>query len=317
MERKNSKVAIVGAGAVGTSTAFDLSIQGLCDEIMLIDINEKKANAEAMDMQQSVAYQSRKVTVRAGSYDKCGDADIVVITASAPYVAGQKRTDMLESSVRIVGSMVPPIMESGFNGIFIVVTNPVDIISYYVYKLSGLPKNRVIGTGTALDSARLRGMIADMIQVDPKSVLAFALGEHGDTQFVPWSNVTAGGKGIYDILADNKARFANVDLDQYQRDLIDAGYPIVSVKGTTNFAIAATAVEIIKVILEDENRVIPVSTLLCGEYNAKDVFAGVPAVIGRSGVKELVELRLTKSEQESFEKSISSIKSFIGMLPKI
>jgi L-lactate dehydrogenase len=315
MEHRKTKIVIVGAGAVGTSTAFDLSIQGLCGEIMLIDINEKKAFAEAMDMQQSVAYQSRKVIVRSGFYDQCGDADIVVITASAPYIMGQKRTDMLDTAVKITGSIVPPIMNSGFQGIFIVVTNPVDIIAYYVYKLSGLPQNQVIGTGTALDSARLRCMIADLIQVDPKSVSGFALGEHGDSQFVPWSNVTVGGKQIYDIISDNKARFGNVDLQQYQKDLIGAGYQIGLIKGTTNFAIAATVVEIIKVILEDENRVIPVSTFLGGKYGANDVYAGVPAVLGRQGIKELVELRLTKQEQESFDKSIAIIKSFIQFLP--
>jgi len=317
VERKKIKIVIVGAGAVGTSTAFDLSIQGLCDEIILVDINEKKAYAEAMDMQQSVAYQSRHIAVKAGTYAQCGDADIVVITAAAPYIMGQRRLDMLETASKIVRSIVPPVMQSGFHGHFIVVTNPVDIMTYYVYKLSGLPKNQVIGTGTALDSARLKGMIADLIQVDAKSVQAFTLGEHGDSQFIPWSNVSVGGKRFMDILADNKERFAHVNLNQYQTDIIEAGYRIGTIKGSTNFAIAATVVEIIKVILNDENRVIPVSTLLCGEYGVFDVYAGVPAVLSRQGVKELVELHLTEEEQQKFLASIAILKEFSKSLPGI
>ncbi|MFA9382023.1 MAG: L-lactate dehydrogenase, partial [Acetanaerobacterium sp.] len=160
MAHKKVKIAIIGAGAVGTSTAFDLSIQGLCDEIVLIDINRDKAFAEALDMQHSVAYQSRTVTINPGSYEDCGDADIVVVTAAAPYTPGQRRLDMLEVSAKIIKSIIPPIMRSGFCGHFIIVTNPVDIISNYVYRLSGLPSNQIIGTGTALDSARLRGLIA-------------------------------------------------------------------------------------------------------------------------------------------------------------
>ena len=215
---------------------------------------------------------------------------------------------MLVGAAKIVQSIVPPVMKSGFHGIFIVVTNPVDIISYYVYRLSGLPRNKVIGTGTALDSARLKGVIADLIRVDAKSVQAYTLGEHGDSQFIPWSNVSVGGKAFMDILADNKERFKHVDLEQYRADIIDMGYQIGHVKGTTNFAIAATVVEIIKVILNDENRVIPVSTLLCGEYGVQDVFAGVPAVINREGVGELVELHLTDEEKKRFKESIAVIK---------
>ncbi len=310
MIRKKVKIAIVGAGAVGTSTAFDLSIQGLCDEIVLVDINQKKAVAEALDIQHSVAYQTRAVAIRAGAYADCGDADIVVLTAAIPYKPGQRRLDMLEGSKQIVASVLPPIMESGFRGHFIIVTNPVDIISYYVYRLSGLPASQIIGTGTALDSARLRGLIASAMSVDPKSVQAYTLGEHGDSQFVPWSNVSVGGKQFYDIIADNPERFGSLDLDHFVHEVIDLGFQIGTVKGTTNFAIAATVVEIIKVILNDENRVIPVSTLLSGEYGETDVFAGVPAVLGHQGVKEIVRARLTEEEMQLFKRSVDIIRQF-------
>lgn len=310
MTGKKIKIAIIGAGAVGTSVAFDLSIQGLCDEIVLIDIRKEKAYAEALDIQQSVAYQHRHMKITSGTYEDCGDADIVVMTAAVPYVQGQRRLDMLEGAAKVIRSIVPAIMESGFNGHFIIVTNPVDVISYLVHKLSKLPKNQVIGTGTSLDSARLKGMIADLLQVDSKSVQAYTLGEHGDSQFIPWSNASVGGKRFLDILADNKDRFGEVDLDRFRREIKDRPFEISRIKGTTNYAIAASTVEIIKIILNDENRIIPVSTLLEGEFGEQDVFAGVPAVLNRQGVKEIVEVHLTEEELALFKKSTAIIKEY-------
>ena len=172
MALKNSKVAIVGCGLVGSSTAFSLVTQGVCDEVMLIDINEDKALGEVLDLKDTIKYLDRNVKVKTGTYTDCGDADIVVITAGAPPKTGQTRLDTLEISAKIAKSIVNPIMESGFKGIFIVVSNPVDMVAYFVYKLSKLPKNQVIGTGTALDTSRLQNFIADLVHVDPRSVYA-------------------------------------------------------------------------------------------------------------------------------------------------
>lgn len=305
---KKKKVVIVGAGAVGTSIAFDLCIQGLCDEIVLIDINHDKAWTEAMDIQQGEVYQNRNVKITAGTYTECGDADIVVITAAAPYIDGQGRLDMMDSAAKIVRSIVPPIMDSGFDGHFIVVTNPVDVMSYLVYKISKLPPNQVIGTGTSLDSARLRGAIADFLQIDSQSVQAYTIGEHGDSQIIPWSNVYIGTKSFADILADNKARLGEVDLDRFLRYVKEAAFKVGRLKRTTNFAIAAAVAKIVKIIFNDENTVIPVSTLLNGEFGEHDVFIGLPVVLNRQGVREIVEIRLSKEELECFKRSISIIK---------
>lgn len=305
-----SKVIVVGAGAVGSATAFSLVTQGVCDDVVLTDLNHEKAVGEAMDLQHCIEYLNRNVKVRAGTYEDCGDANIVVITASAPYIKGQNRLDMLETSEKIVRSIVEPIMKNGFDGHFVVISNPVDIISYYIYRLSGLPKNQIIGTGTALDTARMKCLIAEKIEVDPRSVHCVVMGEHGDSQMVPWSRVTVGGKDFYNIIADNPDRLNGVDLNEMVRETAQIGWEIVHRKGNTNFGIASTAVGIIKAILQNENKIIPVSTLLCGEYGESDVFAGVPAVLNRSGVKEVVEVRMTPEELAQFKKSVAVIREF-------
>ncbi|HEX3039986.1 MAG TPA: L-lactate dehydrogenase [Caproiciproducens sp.] len=309
-----NKVVIVGAGAVGSATAFSLVTQGVCDEVVLTDINTEKAVGEVMDLQHCIEYLNRNVKVNAGSYEDCCDADIVVITASAPYIKGQNRLDMLEASEKIVKSIVEPIMRSGFDGHFVVISNPVDVISYYVYKLSGLPKNQIIGTGTALDTARLKCLIAKKIDVDPRSVHCTVMGEHGDSQMVPWSRVTVGGKDFFNIIADNKDRLEGTRLDELVKETAEAGWEIMHRKGNTNYGIATTTVGIIKAILQDENKIIPVSTLLCGEYGESGVFAGVPAVLNRSGVKEVVEVRMEEEELKQFKNSASVIREFINKL---
>ena len=305
-----SKVVIVGAGAVGSATAFSLVTQGVCDDVVLTDLNQEKAVGEAMDLQHCIEYLNRNVEISAGTYEDCSNADVIVITASAPYIKGQTRLDMLGASEKIVKSIVDPIMKSGFDGHFVVISNPVDVIAYYIYKLSGLPKNQVIGTGTALDTARLKCLIAKKIGVDPRSVHCTVMGEHGDSQMVPWSRVTVGGKDFYNIIADNQDRLDGVNLDQMVRETAEAGWEILHRKGNTNYGIATTAAGIIKAILHNENKIIPVSTLLCGEYGESDVFAGVPAVLNRSGVKEVVEVRMTPEELEQFKKSVAVIRSF-------
>ncbi|MDF2632149.1 MAG: ldh3 [Caproiciproducens sp.] len=309
-----SKVVIVGAGAVGSSTAFSLVTQGVCDEVVLTDINQEKAVGEAMDLQHCIEYLNRNVKVRAGTYADCSDADIVVITASAPYIQGQNRLDMLGASKKIVKSIVDPIMKSGFDGIFVVISNPVDIMSYYIYKLCGLPKNQIIGTGTALDTSRLKCLIADKIDVDPRSVHCTVMGEHGDSQMVPWSRVTVGGKDFFNIIADNKERLAGADLKQMVHETAEAGWEILHRKGNTNYGIATTAAGIIKAILNNESKIIPVSTLLCGEYGENDVFAGVPSVLSRNGVKEVVEVRMTDEELLQFKESVAVIREFSSQL---
>ncbi len=313
MTINRSKVVIVGAGLVGSSTAFSLITQGVCDEVMIIDINKEKAWGEVTDLCHSIEYLNRNVKVSEGSYKDCADADIVVITAGAPPKAGQTRLDTLELSAKIIDAIVPPIMKSGFSGHFIVVSNPVDMIAHYVYKLSGLPKNQVIGTGTAMDSARIKHFIGEIFNVDPRSVQAYTMGEHGDSQMCPWSHVTVCGKIISDIMTDN-SEYAHLDLDNIVDRVTKVGFEILKVKGTTCYGIATTAAGIIKAILNDENKIIPVSTLLEGEFGEHDVFCGVPVILNRSGVKDVVEVHLTEEELVKFKNSVNIIKEYTSKI---
>ncbi|ABX41495.1 L-lactate dehydrogenase [Lachnoclostridium phytofermentans] len=308
-----SKVIVVGAGLVGTSTAFSLITQSVCDEVMLIDINRAKAHGEVMDLCHSIEYLNRNVLVTEGDYTDCKDADIVVITAGPPPKPGQSRLDTLGLSADIVSTIVEPVMKSGFNGIFLVVTNPVDSIAQYVYQLSGLPKQQVLGTGTAIDSARLKHFIGDILHVDPRSIQAYTMGEHGDSQMCPWSLVTVGGKNIMDIVRDNK-EYSDIDFNEILYKVTRVGFDILSVKGTTCYGIASAAVGIIKAILYDENSILPVSTLLEGEYGEFDVYAGVPCILNRFGVKDVVEVNMTEVELNQFRASVHVVREAIENL---
>ncbi|HBJ1648875.1 TPA: L-lactate dehydrogenase [Clostridium botulinum] len=310
MPLNKSKIAIIGAGFVGSTTAFNLITQGVCDEILMIDINKERAYGEVMDLNHCIEYLNRNTKVVTGEYKDCRDVDIVVITAGSPPKPGQSRLDTLELSAKITESIVNPIMESGFNGYFIIVSNPVDIIAHYVYKISGLPKNHIIGTGTSVDSARLKNFIGELLNVDPRSVQGYSMGEHGDSQMVPWSHVTVGGKSFYAILEDNKDLTGEVDLDKLVLDTSRAGWEVYERKGTTYYAIAAATVAIIKSIMHNENKIIPVSTLLEGEYGEKDVFCGVPAILNRDGVKDVVEIHMTADEMIKFKNSLNIIRKY-------
>lgn len=314
MKMNKSKVAIVGCGLVGSTTAFSLVTQGVVDEVLMIDINKERAYGEKLDLHDSIEYLNRNVKVTNGDYSDCSDADIVVITAGAPPKPGQSRLDTLELTANICKSIVGPIMESGFDGIFLIVSNPVDIITHYVKKLSGLPKNQVIGTGTAIDSARLKTFIGELVNVDPRSVHAYSMGEHGDSQMVPWSVVTVAGKPFYDVIADNKNLVGNVDLDELVHKTAREGWEIFERKGTTYYGIATAVAAIIKAIMNDENKIIPVSTYLEGEYGETDVYAGVPTVLNRHGAYDVLEIHMSPSELARFKDSAKVIREYTSKI---
>ena len=207
-------------------------------------------------------------------------------------------------------------MASGFDGIFIVVSNPVDIMAHYVYQLSGLPKNQVIGTGSALDTSRLQNFIAELVNVDPRSIYAYSMGEHGDSQMVPWSTVTVAGKPFQDIIHDNKDMLGDVDLDEIVKKTVREGWEIYQRKGTTYYGIATTCAGIIKAILYDENRIIPVSTLLEGEYGQHGVYAGVPTILNRTGAADILEIHMTEEELERFRSSAELIREYTDKVLK-
>lgn len=309
MSFNNSKVVIVGCGNVGATTAYSIINQGLCEELVLIDVNKDKAYAEALDMQHSLYFMNRNIVVRAGEYKDCEEADIVVITASAPMPKdSNNRLEMLSPSMNIIKSIVNSVMSSGFSGIFLVVSNPVDIMAYYVWKISGLPSSQVIGSGTALDTARICCELSQLYDLDCKSVEAFILGEHGDTEFVAWSSSMIGGKYVTDVMKDNSDRTKDVTRESLLKQTKDAGWEIFSRKGNTCYGIASSTTAIIKSILFNENRILPVSVCLHGQYDLMDTFISVPTIINKHGAREIVEIRLEDEEKAALAQSAAVIR---------
>lgn len=315
--RSRTKIAIIGTGQVGTATAFELVITGLVDDLVLVDINAQAAASQALDLNQAASLRPFGTVVTSGDYDACAGADLVVITASAPLAAGGDRDSLLASSCGIVDSIVPPVLAAGFDGIFVVISNPVDVITDRVARLSGFPRERVIGTGTALDSLRIRQQLAEIFSIDEQSIQAYAMGEHGDTQMVPWSAVTFWGKPLDQAIADNPERSRGVDPATVLDEAKESAFEIVKGKGTTSFGIAATTCTIISAIVRDERSIIPVSVRLDGEYGYHDIFAGVPAVIGVDGMREIVNIHLSEREQQAFDASVAHIAAVRQQAPAL
>ncbi len=317
MDTKN-KVVIVGAGNVGTTLAYSIITQGLCREVVMLDINKEKAAGEVQDMQHACMFMERKMEIKSGDYADCADADVVVITASAPMSRdANNRLDMLASSKKVMDSIVPRIMENGFNGILLVVSNPVDLMTYYAWKLSGLPYTKVIGSGTVLDTARLTCILSDLFNINPRSIDIHVIGEHGDSEVVVWSTATIGGKSLEEIMKDNAQRAKDMTYDQMKRETIDAGWKIFRRKGNTSYGIAASVSSIIKAILNDEEMIQPVSVYLDGVYGLKEVYLSLPAVINRSGIREIVKLNLSEEELSGLIKSYAVLKEKIEMLSPV
>ena len=314
MKSNVTKVVIIGAGAVGTTTAFSLVVKGVAAEVALIDLNRQKAQGEIWDMQHSMDFQSRNVRVTLGDYAACKDADIVVITASLPMTGETNRLELLTKSESIIRQIVPSVVNSGFDGIFIVVSNPVDIMTYLVREISGFPKNRVLGTGAILETARLKQIIGQVMDMDLRSIDAYVMGEHGESMMVPWSHIRAGGKPFKEIISDNPERYATVELDAIVDQIRSAGHQVMKAKGNTQFGIASAVTGLVTAILRDENKIYPVSAYLEGEYGIRGVYCGVPAMINRHGVAEIGEFNLTTEEMDLLQKSAGVLRDNISKL---
>lgn len=314
MKSKSRKVAIVGSGMVGSSCAYSMVNQAICDEIMMIDRTYDRAMAQALDLSHCMDFTGSRTKVYAGTYSDCASMDVIIITAGANPKQGQTRLDVLDAAAVITEDIVKKIMAGGFDGIFVIAANPVDIVTYMVWKISGLPRHKVIGTGTSIDSSRLKTLLSDVFSIDPRSVNGYALGEHGESQFVAWSHVTIGGKPILQIMEQHRERFRHLDLDDIGRKTRDAGWEIFTRKGSTHFGIGSALAYITRSILNDEHRIIAVSAILDGEYGQSGVCAGVPAIIGRDGIKELLELNLNEEEAVKFNTSCEIVRSGIDSL---
>ncbi len=298
----NNKIMIVGTGNVGASIAFALMNQRTAvNEIVLTDIIAKDAEGEAMDLRDALAVAPSYIKVNSGTYKDAKDCDVVVITAGAAQKPGETRMELLAKNVNILKGMIEQIMDSGFNGLFLIVTNPMDVLTYYAMKFSGLPSERVIGSGTVLDSARLRTRIAGYLHVNPKSVHAYQIGEHGDTELTLWSLADIGGQKVTDFLA----RDLRKDISDFVKN---EAYDIIEKKGATYYGIATCVVDILNCIFNDELRVLPVSSF---DHFSGTSF-GFPSVVGRTGIIRRLDLKLSEHEGIELQKSINALKKAIG-----
>ena len=298
---ESRKLVLVGTGMVGMSMAYALENQGGINELVLIDVLKDKATGEAMDLNHGLAYASSKISIKSGEYDECKDADIVVITAGLAQKPGQTRLELAQTNAKIMKDITEQVIKSGFNGIFVVASNPVDLMTYVVSKVSGFPKNKVIGSGTVLDTARLRYLIGERLNVSEKNIHAYIMGEHGDSSFVPWSHTYVGCKKLFDIMRE---REESPDiLKQIYKEVQQSAYEIIEKKKATYYGIGMSLSKIVKTILNNGKEILTVSTKLEGEYGHDGIFIGVPAIINSNGVQELLNLPLTKDEQAKFDHS--------------
>lgn len=315
MNTDRRKIVLIGTGMVGMSFAYSLVNQGsICNELVLIDVNTVRANGEAMDLNHGLAFAKSNMKIYAGEYKDCKDADIVVIAAGVAQKDGETRLDLLQRNVEVFRSIVTPVVKSGFDGIFLVATNPVDIMTRVTYELSRFGASRVIGTGTSLDTARLRYLLGDYFTVDPRNIHAYVIGEHGDSEFVPFSQVMMATKPVMKILEDERNSYCISDMQRIEEQVRTAAYKIIEAKRATYYGIGMALTRIVKAILGDENSVLTASAKLCGEYGSRDVFIGVPSIIGRNGVKEIVELDLNDEEKAKFQKSVEVLNEHFHSL---
>lgn len=314
MTREKRKVVLIGTGFVGMSYAYAMLNQSVCDELVLIDIDEKRAAGEAMDLNHGLAFSGGNMKIYAGKYEDCADADIVVICAGVPQKQGESRTDLLQRNAEVFKSIVSPVVKSGFEGIFLIATNPVDIMTRITCELSGFDSSRVFGTGTTLDTARLRYLLGDYFSIDPRNVHAYVMGEHGDSEFVPWSQAMVTTKPVLEICEESRGKYTREEMEALSEEVRVAAYKIIDAKKATYYGIGMAMTRITKAIFGDENSVLTVSAKLNGEYGQKDLFIGVPAVVNRSGVREVVRLPLSKAELNKFSDSCDKLHALYNEL---
>lgn len=306
-----TKIAIVGgAGAVGASAAYALMISGLASEIVLVDVNERRAEGEAMDMSQGVPFV-RPVTVRNGTYADCAGCKIVVITAGAAQKPGETRLDLVKKNTEIFRSMIPQIAAAAPHAILLVVANPVDVLTYATLKFSGFPTGRVVGSGTVLDTARLRSLIGQKLAVDPRSVHGYVIGEHGDSELVVWSRTTVASMPIAAFSAQRGRPFDAYIQERVADEVCHAAYEIIERKGATYYAIGLAIRHVVEAILRDQNTILTVSTLLTGQYGISDICLSLPSIVDHDGVEVVFEPPLSADELAALQRSAQVLKETV------
>ena len=305
----SKKVAIVGVGMVGMSFAYAMLNQNICDELCLIDINKERAEGEAMDLSHGLPFAPSSMKIYSGDYTDCTDMDMIVICAGVPQLEGETRRDLLQKNYKVFKTIVKPIVENGFNGVFLVASNPVDVMTKAVLDLSGFPHERVIGSGTSLDTARLRYMIGDYFKVNPRNIHAYVMGEHGDSEFVAWSSAMISVLPIKEL--DSHTDQIMNELDEIAVNVRDSAYKIIKAKKATYYGIGMVLARLTRAILNDENSIFTISAYLNGEYSESGFYIGVPALINRNGVRKILEIPLDESEKKRFKDSAKVIKEML------
>jgi L-lactate dehydrogenase len=301
---KRTRIVVIGVGAVGSTTAYTLLLRERMDELVLIDVNKKKAVGDALDMNHGLAFLG-KAKVWAGDYEDCAEADIIIITAGVAQRPGESRVDLLKRNVAVFESITGEVLKYNNDGILLIATNPVDIMSYFTWEKTGWPSQRVIGSGTLLDTARFRYLIGDKLAIDPRSVHAHIVGEHGDSELPVWSHANLAGSVI---------KLSQEGKEEIFQNTRDAAYRIIEAKGATYYAIALALDRICTAILRNEAAVLNVSTLLNDYHGANNVYLGAPCVVNRSGVREVLQLNLNEQEQELLRKSADKMKDLIRLV---
>ncbi len=301
------KVGVIGTGFVGSSFAFALMIRGLASELVLVDANREKAEGEVMDFSHGLSF-TRPMKISAGSYDDLAGCQVVVLTAGAGQKPGESRLDLLSRNAAIFRSIVPEIVKHNPDGILLIATNPVDILTFTALTQSGMDPRRVVGSGTILDTSRFRFLLGQYYEVDPRSVHAYIVGEHGDSEIPLWSLANIGGVRLQEFAPLMNKNYNQADMDALFREVRDAAYEIIRRKGATYYAIGLGLVSIVEAILGNHRRVLSVSTLMTGHYGVKDICLSLPCVVGANGVEDILTLNLSPEEEEGFRRSGTTLK---------
>jgi len=313
METLKPKISIIGCGSVGIRYAYALMIKGLARKIVIVDIDKKRLEGEVMDLSHGAPYVS-PVEIVAGDYKDLADSDMVVITAGKKQKLGQTRIDLTRDNVELYKAIIPQIIKYAPNAILLVVTNPVDVLSYAAYKISGKSSSQVIGSGTVLDSARFRFLLAKHCNIDSRNIHAYILGEHGDTEFPVWSKAMIGGilfKDYCYICRSNNNCEHQAELEKIFKDVRNSAYEIIERKQETSYGIGLALTRITQAIIKDENAILPVSSLVEDYLGVKDVYLSLPAIVNKNGIREILNIGLSSEEQKQFKDSSSAIKKAI------
>lgn len=305
MSKNHQKVVLVGDGQVGSAYAYALVQQGLAEELAIVNLSKEQAEGDALDLEDATVFIAPKQVYQA-DYDACADADLVVICAGAAQKPGETRLDLVGKNLEIMKQITKSIMATGFDGILLLATNPVDVLTYAVQKISGLPASRVISSGTSLDSARLRVALAKKLDVSPLDINANVMAEHGDSEFAAYSTASVAGKPLLQICEEKG--ISNDELLKIEDDVRHKAYEIINRKGFTAYGVATCLMRITRAILRDENAVLPVGAYINGEYGIEDNYLGTPAVINASGVAKVIEVPLNERESEAMAKSADALK---------